>query len=242
MGEHSCIWYIRNLRFFPQLDEETMMDLAARSRMFTAKRGDRLTVANTAAGQALLVKEGHLRAMRKAPDGREMGLDVLGPGDVIGVTPVLTEDGDADVAEAMEDVLLCRVPTSLLREVLERSPGLALHFSKQMGLRRRRIETRLVGIAFCTVKVRLARLLLELGEKFGRDEAGGRLIDLKLTHGEIADMIGSNREAANRAVLSLLDDGILRLEGKKIRIADPKGLAKEAELAFVWQSVSSDTA
>lgn len=242
MAEHSCIWYIRNLKFFPQLDDETMMDLAARSKMVVAKRGDNLTVANTQAGHALLIKEGHLRAIRRASDGRSIGLDILGPGDIIGLTPVLTEDGDADVAEAMEDVLLCRVPTSLLRTVLERCPGLALHFSKLVGLRRRRVETRLVSIAFCTVKVRLARLLIELAEKFGRDEPRGCLIDLKLTHAEIADMIGSNREAANRAVLSLVDQDIVRFEGKRLRILDGKRLAEEAELQFDWQSVSSDTA
>lgn len=218
------------------------MDLAARSRMVTAKRGDNLTVANTQAGQALLIKEGHLRAIRRTPDGRSVGLDILGPGDVIGLTPILTEDGDADVAEAMEDVLLCRVPASLLREVLERCPGLALHFSKQMGLRRRRVETRLVALAFCTVKVRLARLLIELAEKFGKVEPLGRLIDLKLTHSEIADMIGSNREAANRAVLSLVDEGIVRFEGKRLCILDPHRLAAEADLLFDWQSVSVDTA
>lgn len=237
MPENSCIWYIRNLRFFPQLDEESMLDLAARSKMFTTKRGDLLSVANTAAGQALLVKEGHLRAIRKSPDGRSVGLDVLGPGDVIGVTPIMTEDADADLAEAMDDVLLCRVPAAMLREVLEKNPKLALHFCKQIGLRRRRIENRLLNVAFCTVKVRLARLLLEMRERYCRDG----LIDFKVTHSELADMIGSNREAANRAVMAMIDEGSILFEGKRIRIVNLKLLKDQAELGFDWQSVSGDT-
>lgn len=218
------------------------MDIASRSKMITARRGDRITVQSTASGHAYLVKEGHLRVVRSSPEGRAIALDILEPGDVIGITPVMTEDSDADSAEAMDDVLFCRLPASMLREALEKNPGLALHFSKRIGLRRRSVETRLMDIAFCTVKVRLARLLLELAERFGETVSEGTLIRLKLTHQELGDMIGSNREAANRAVSALLDTGVVRFVGKQLEIINREALRAEAHLGFDWRNVSTDTA
>lgn len=218
-----------------------MMDVAARSKMVMAKRGDIVTVASTEVGQAYLVKEGHLRVVRSGPRGKQISLDILQPGDVIGLTPVLTEDGDTDQVECLDDVLFCRIPAKILREVLEKTPGLALHFSKVMGLRRHKLELRLIDIAFCTVPVRLARLLLELNLRFGHSTPRGRLINLKLTHQEVADMIGSNREAANRAMAMLLDSGLVLFEGKKILILDLPALERAAEVKLDWRNVSADT-
>ncbi len=219
-----------------------MMDIASRSKMITAKRGDRITVQSTSAGHAYLVKEGHLRVVRSSPEGRAISLDILEPGDVIGITPVLTEDSDADSAEAMDDVLFCRLPASMLRQALEDNPGLALHFSKRVGLRRRSVETRLMDIAFCTVKVRLSRLLLELADRFGEQAPQGTRITLKLTHQELGDMIGSNREAANRAASALLYSGAVRFVGKQIEIINQDLLRKEANLDFDWRGLASGQA
>lgn len=218
-----------------------MMDIASWSKMITAKRGERITVHSTASGHAYLVKEGHLRVIRSSPEGRAIALDILSPGDVIGITPVMTEDSDADSAEALDDVLFCRLPAWMLREALEQNPGLALHFSKRVGLRRRQVETRLMDIAFCTVKVRLARLLLELAQRFGEPSHQGTLINLKLTHQELGEMIGSNREAANRAVSALLDVGALRFIGKRLEIIKEDALRKEAHLDFDWRLASTDS-
>lgn len=218
------------------------MDLAANSRMVKAKRGDIVTVKSTAFGHAYLVKQGHLRVIRFGAGGKAVALDILQPGDVIGVTPVVTEDGDADQAECLDDVLFCRLPTAKLRGVLEKNPSLALHFSKMMGLRRRSVEMRLIDIAFCTVKVRLARLLIELASRFGKATGTGVLIDLHLTHQEAADMIGSNREAANRAMSALIDNGAVTYSGKRVLIKDMAKLREEAELQFDWRNVSADTA
>lgn len=241
LAEHSCIWYIRNLRFFPQLDEISLEEIASRSKMLTARRGDRITVKTTAAGYAYLVKEGHLRVMRTTGEGRSIALDILEPGDVIGITPIITEDADADSAEALDDVLFCRLPATKLREALEQNPGLALHFTKRFGLRKRTLETRLADIAFCTVKVRLARLLLELLDRFGQPHAIGTVIKIRLTHQELGELVGANREAANRAAIGLVDQGILRFVGKQIAVIDREALLREANFGFDWRNVSIDT-
>lgn len=217
------------------------MRIASESTMIEVRRGAQVTVQSTQLGHAYLVKEGHLRLVRHGAGGRMIALDLMGPGDLIGVTPILTEDGDADSAEALEDVLFCRVSARTLRDVLLENPSLSLHFSKLVGLRRRTVETRLLDIAFCTVRVRIARLILDLAERFGEQTDKGVRIRLKLTHQELADMVGSNREAANRAVMALVDRGVIRFVGKHLAVSDPQALAQEAEDGWSLQSVSADT-
>lgn len=217
-----------------------MMRIASESTMIEVRRGAQVTVQSTQHGHAYLVKEGHLRLIRHA-GGRMIALDVMGPGDMIGVTPILAEDADADSAEALEDVLFCRVSAQVLKEILLTNPGLSLHFSKLVGLRRRTVETRLLDIAFCTVRVRIARLITDLADRFGETTGAGVRIRLKLTHQEIADMVGSNREAANRAVMGLVDRGAITFEGKHLVISDAQALAQEADDGWSLRSVSSDT-
>jgi CRP/FNR family transcriptional regulator len=241
MAAHSCIWYIRNLNFFPQLNEESMELVAMNSHMVSAKRGEMLSVRNTLTGHVYLLKQGHMRVVRHTDNFRAVAIDVLAPGDLVGLTPILTEDEDVDAAEALEDVLLCRLPAALLREVLEHQPGLALHYSKLMGLRRRRTELRLADIAFSTVKVRLARLIQDLASRFGQSVDDGTLIRVKLTHQELADMIGSNREAANRAMSKLIDDGAIKFNGKHIVVSRAESLEIAANEGSPWQNVSGDT-
>ncbi len=211
-----------------------MMELASKSKMIEAKRGETVTVQSTLVGHAYLVKEGHLRVLRSSPDGRAIAIDILEPGDVIGLTPIMTEDADADRAEAMDDVLFCRVPAAMLREVLEKNPTLSLHFSKRIGIRRRALETRLLGIAFCTVRVRTARLILELMDRFGEKRSDCVRIGIRLSHQEMGELIGANREAVNRAMGSLIDDGGIRFVGKTLEVVNVDALRRAADLDFAW--------
>ncbi|MCH8274359.1 MAG: Crp/Fnr family transcriptional regulator [Armatimonadetes bacterium] len=223
---HSCLWYIRKFNFFPTMTDEERMDLAKTAKMVIAKRGETIAWPRDSSAHAWLVKEGRVRLVRWAEDGRTLATDLVGPGEIIGETAILTGEGDADAVEAVEDVILCRVSAEFLRGLCVRNPKLTLHISKLMGLRKKRIETRLADLLFCTVKVRIARLLLQLAERFGSETAGGALLDVRLTHQDIGELVGANREAATRAVLDLKAAGLIAYVGRRILIKDSDALKR----------------
>lgn len=197
--------------------------------MVTASRGETITLPHDGAPpHAWLLKEGRVRLVRLTPDGRTLATDILGPGEVIGEASLLAGTGEAESAEAVEDALLCRIPAGLLRELCERNPELSMHIAKRVGRQRLRIESRLADLLFCTVPVRVARLLLDLSERYGKTMSGGTLIDLRLTHQEIGDLVGANREAVTRAIDAMLDSGAVGYEGRKIMVRSRPALFSAA--------------
>lgn len=219
-AQESALWYIRKLNFFPAMTEDEVLMCAKKTKMETAKRGESLSLPSEDGKYAWLIKEGRIRLMRTTADGRSLALDILGPGEVIGEVTIMTGEGGSEYAEAMEEAILCRVSADFLRDVCNRNPELSLQIAKNIGLQRQRIESRLADMLFSTVPVRVAKLLTQLSEKFGKARGEETLIDLKLTHQEIAELIGANREAVTRAIDKLLDDGVISYEGRKIVVKE----------------------
>jgi CRP-like cAMP-binding protein len=228
-GRHSCIWYLRNVGFFPQLTEQQMIDLARRSEMREVPKKERIKLDGLEQGRIYLIKEGRVRTLEQVNVERSVGTDVLGPGDMVGVSELITGEGDTECFEAVEDALVCIVEAEVLRNILRQSPDVTLHVAKRVGLRMRRIETRLLDLMFCTVPVRVARTLLDLADRFGRPYAGGVLVDLALTHQQVADLVGSNREATTRSLTSLVDLGVIGYVGRKLKVHDLTALKRHAE-------------
>ena len=93
--------------------------------------------------------------------------------------------------------------------------------------RRNEVEQRLEDIVFKTVSERLAGLILTLGSKFGEDVKGGKKINLKLIHYDIANLIGSTRETTTAVLNEFKKEGLITIQEKMIIILDKKGLEKK---------------
>ncbi|MCC6403965.1 MAG: Crp/Fnr family transcriptional regulator [Fimbriimonadaceae bacterium] len=224
----SALWYIRKLNFFPAMSDDELLACAQRTKMENARRGEALSLPSEDGQYAWLVKEGRVRLLRTTADGRSLALDILGPGEVVGEAAIVGNEGGAEYVEAIEDCILCRVSAEFLRDLCEKNPQLSLEIGKNIGLKRLRIENRLTDMLFCTVPVRVAKVFVQLAAKFGKASGSETLIDLKLTHQDIADLVGANREAVTRAIDKLLDEGIVGYQGRKLVVRQPAELAKIA--------------
>ena len=78
------------------------------------------------------------------------------------------------------------------------------------------------------VSTRLATLLLNLGERFGERDGTGTLIDVRLTHQDLANMIASTREAVSKVMSELQRDGIIESRNRRIVIINGEALAENA--------------
>lgn len=90
--------------------------------------------------------------------------------------------------------------------------------------RRATIEQRFGKMLYGGAMARFATLLVELADKFGVRDARGVIINLKLTHRELADMIGTSRETVSFSILDLKKQGLLVVEEKRIVLLDQAGL------------------
>jgi CRP/FNR family cyclic AMP-dependent transcriptional regulator len=105
---------------------------------------------------------------------------------------------------------------------------LADEFLRMLGQLVRQLTEQAGDLVFLDLAGRLAKLLLQLAEKYGRAQDG--VLDRRLTQSDLAAMIGASRPAVNRALQSLAARGLIALQDHAIVIRDVAGLRKRVGL------------
>jgi CRP/FNR family cyclic AMP-dependent transcriptional regulator len=143
------------------------------------------------------VRTGMLTAAAVGHDGRELTLDVLGPGDPVGEP---AGELSALTVRAMR-------PSRLV-------PVAARDVEALLAARARRREALACDLAWLDVAERVARRLDDLAARFGRPVPGGTLIPFPLTQEALASLAGTSRESANRAIRRLVAFGTIAVVGR----------------------------
>src|SRR5262249_3219873 len=130
---------------------------------------------------------GKVKIVKTAPDGRDVILEILGPGDPVGAVAAYEERAFPASAVTLEGTTIVSVPRNELFALMAANPSIARGLL--FGLTRRLMElTRKITERGSRVEFRMARLFLTLAERLGRPEDGGVGIPLVLSRREIADL------------------------------------------------------
>ncbi len=162
-----------------------------------------------------IVREGRVKVTKRSEDGREKIMDYLGPGDFFGEMTLLDQAPRSASVETLEPVRLFALSRNDFLGLLRGSADLALAVIKVLSARLRDANQQAGSLSFEGVRQRLVGL-------FGRiatTEADGLRLTPKLTHQEIANMIGTSRETVTRIVKQLKQDGLLDQRGKRYLIS-----------------------
>jgi CRP-like cAMP-binding protein len=161
------------------------------------------------------------------PDGKETIFAFFGEGEIFGELALLETQPRNEYAEAVEDAEILALPRDELLAIMEQRPDIALHVTKLVGLRRRRIENRLRNILFRSNHERVAALLLELVETHGEQQPDGWQIVLELSHQDLASLIGATRETVTLTLGKLKRERLIKLHRRRIKVLDRDRLAQE---------------
>ena len=153
-------------------------------------------------GSLYIVIEGRLRAYASSPEGRDVVLSELGPGEYLGE---LSLDGTSRSAsvKTLEATTCCVVQAAQLPAFLAEHPEFALHLTQKLTRMVRRLTEQVKSLALQDVYGRMVRLLMELSDPVGEE----RVVREKLTQQDIADRVGSSREMVNRVMKDLTTGG-----------------------------------
>lgn len=199
------------------LEEIPMDDLKAideLSEMKPVKKGTIILSPDKPIEALFFLKEGQVRLFRMNHHGKQFTVDVLTSGNIFGETSTLSLTDDQIYAEAMTDTYLCIIGRTDFEGFIERNPKIALKFINILSNRLKEVYSLSEKIALSDVKYRLIYLLLKLSEKNGKRINEWQTINMKLTHADIANMIGSTRETTSAILSQLKKDGLIKKDLK----------------------------
>ncbi len=90
--------------------------------------------------------------------------------------------------------------------------------------RLRHVWGQIQSLSYSTAEARIRGCIRQLSLRHGVADARGIIIDLKITHQEIAEMVGTSRETVTRTLARLQREGILQIEHRRMILLDPRAL------------------
>lgn len=215
---------LRATALFRKVDEEDRKRVAAVSRAVTFKRGDRIFEEGDPSDELLVIVRGRVKVFKMTPAGKDVILEIFGPGDPLGAVAVYERRPYPASAMAVEDTVCVSVPRDSFFGLLEVYPSLVRGLL--LGLTQRLVEltNRIADLTGGRVEPRFARLFLKMAAEQGRPERGGTFIPLPLSRQELADLTGTTIETCIRImsrwgkqqIVTTEKDGFLLLDGKAL--------------------------
>ena len=219
---------VRSAPLFAALDDEAAAALLASMSRVDLPRGQALFAEGDAGDRLFVITAGKIKLGRTSADGRENLLTVLGPGEMFGELSLFDPGPRTATATAVSDAELVGLGHHDLQEFLTGRPDVARHLLQALARRLRRTNDSLADLVFSDVPGRVAKALLDLSRRFGRQTDAGVLVAHDLTQEELAQLVGASRETVNKALADFASRGWIRLEARAVVLLDVDRLVRRA--------------
>lgn len=226
MSADEKILMLRNYDLWCHLDDLEYEELNVAHHFIEAKKGDYIYFDSHHLNKLYFVKDGYIKIGYIDDAGNEIIKEIIQEGEIFGQFSLERNNLNGEFARAYKgNVSLCAFSIEDFEKLLEKKPGLAIKYSKQVGEKLRRAEFRLLGMLNKDVRSRLLAFFYHLAIMDGYDGSSASYsIDNFLTHDDIAKLIGSARQTVTTFINQLEEEGLLKISRKKILIPDVKKL------------------
>jgi CRP/FNR family cyclic AMP-dependent transcriptional regulator len=211
------------------LSDDERHDLIARGRQRRFPAHSILFFEGDAPHDVVLVRGGDVKVVTTI-GGREVVLDVAGPGAVVGELGVIDGTERSAMAVALSDVDAVVVPAAEFHEFLEHWPGALPKVLKSVTRRLRETSRRQAEYGALDAVGRVCRRLVELIDRYGQTDGDTTVIASPLTQGDIAAWAGLSREAVVRVLHDLRGLGWVRTSAKSIVVIDTDSVRMRASV------------
>jgi CRP-like cAMP-binding protein len=213
---------------FKSVPPRELEALAAVARQESYRARDVIFTEGEPALWFCLVRSGHVKIVRAARGGRDVVLELLGPGEPFGGVAVMERRDYPASAQATEATVVLKLPRDPLIALSERYPSVVREMALMIGRRLRGAHDSVASLAIDPVEARLAAALVRLAEREGTPGAGGVQLPV-LTRQSLADMTGTTVETTIRTLGRWLKSGVLAEREGRLRIPDVVALRALAE-------------
>jgi len=220
---------VRKAPLFTALDDAAASSLRASMSGVKLSRGQTLFKEGDAGDRLFVVVDGKLKLGTTSNDGRENLLSILGPGDMFGELSLFDPGPRTATATAVVDSKLLALANDQVIGWVKEHPQVSLQLLGRLAQRLRKANDVLSDLVFADVPGRVAKAIIELGERFGTREDDGLHVNHELTQEELAQLVGASRETVNKALADFATRGWIRLEPRAVIVLDIERLVKRGK-------------
>jgi CRP/FNR family transcriptional regulator, cyclic AMP receptor protein len=214
---------LRRMFLFADLRDDELVALADCLRRRVFAKDAILFHQGGPARNLYLIESGAVRLFALGEMGRELTLDVYGPGECIGETSLLDGNPRIVSAAALEKTVIYTMNRDDFLHCLELHPQMAWRVMVLLARRLEQATAYAENLVFLDVAGRVAAVMVELAARYGIKGSGIEL-DAPLTQADLASWVGASREMVNKVLHAYRDQGLITMQGHKIVITDLAGL------------------
>jgi CRP-like cAMP-binding protein len=163
------------------------------------------------------LKSGQIKTYQTNDDGKEYITNLYAPGDFIGYVPLLEEKNYEDSADALKDSEVAIIPREEFVQLVYNDINIATKFIKLITANMKEKETRLLNLAYDSLRKRIAKALIDIHSKFNKNNVG-QTIDI--SRDDIAHYVGTATESLIRTLSDFKSEGLIEIKGGKISIVN----------------------
>lgn len=221
---HTVDDLLRRTPVYRNLSPDDRVRLGSVARVRAYQRGDVIFDEGTPSDHFYTIASGRVKIYKMTPSGKDVILEIFGPGDPFGAVAAYEGRPFPATAAALEDTICLAVTREAFFDLLEHHPSLVRGLL--LGLTHRLIEltNRLAELTGGRVEPRVARLFLKLADEDGRPERGGTFIPMPLSRQELADMTGTTIETCIRIMSRWGKQDLVKTEKDGFVLLDRKAL------------------
>jgi CRP-like cAMP-binding protein len=213
---------------FGPLSQTDKNILAARTRTLAFKAGQTIFSRGDTGKDLFIVAEGRVRLSVISQDGRALAFKLAGPGEMFGELAVLDGGSRSADAVALTRVVAISLSQSRIEQIMTANTRVARAAIAYLCGRLRQTSEQVESIALHPIEVRIARFLLSrLKLRDAPLESATKVtIELGMTQGELALLVGASRQKVNAALAELEAVGALKKAGKQQFVCNAVQLAR----------------
>jgi CRP-like cAMP-binding protein len=193
------------------------------------ERGETIFHEGEASDRLITIASGRVKVVKMLPAGREMIVEILGPGDPLGAVAAYEDRPYPASAIAIEPSVCLSFRRAPFFALLEGNPSLTRGLLAGLSVRIVQLTQRLTELAGARVEARFALLFLKLAERIGRPAADGVSIALSLSRQDLADLTGTTIETCIRVMSRWGKQGLVKTGREGFVVADPDALRRLAD-------------
>ncbi len=211
---------VSNIPLFHGLPAEQLEQIVTSMADQTFDRGQAVLSEGEQARGFFVLVSGRVKIFKLSPDGKEQILHIVGSGESFGEVPMFAGGHFPANAETIEKSRIFFFPRAAFLDLIRMDPSLAMNMLAELSRRLRQLTRLVEELSLKEVPGRLAAYILYLSsDRNGVDE-----VELDITKGQLASLLGTIPETLSRILGKMTSQGVISVQGRKVRIVDRKAI------------------